>query len=196
VLIVQHAYRLRELLLVSIAARRATSVVLLHGPYALHDVDDVEGFCERILGEQLRILGARLRFHDQEDALAFLLSVAWRLSVRYDPSVGQSFSTYARRQLKLRVVDWLRTKLGRTRWSQSDRGRVERPRRELLSLDGSSTKVVNWSAVSERGRWILRSVAIPLSVGYLPTEVAKMAGVRRRDLDDLLAELAAELSSK
>jgi hypothetical protein len=57
----------------------------------------------------------------------------------------------------------------------------------------SSTRAVNWSAVSERGRWILRSVAVPLSAGYLPTEVAKAAGVEKRDLDDLLDELAAEL---
>jgi hypothetical protein len=30
-------------------------------------------------------------------------------------------------------------------------------------------------------------------VGYLPTEVAMTAGVKRRDLDDLLDELVAEL---
>jgi hypothetical protein len=109
---------------------------LLRGRLALHDVDDAEKFCARILDDQLRAFGVRLRSHDQEDALAFLVGEAWRLSGRYDPSVGQSFSKYARQPLKLRFVDWLRTKLGRTRWSQSDRGRVERPRREVLSLDG------------------------------------------------------------
>jgi hypothetical protein len=69
-------------------------------------------------------------------SLADLVSEAWRLSLRYDAEAGQSFSKYARAQLKLRFVDWLRGKLGPTRWSQSDRGRVERPRRELVSLDG------------------------------------------------------------
>ncbi len=49
------------------------------------------------------------------------------------------------------------------------------------------------SAVLERGRWILRAVGIPLSVGHLSVEVARAAGVGQRDLDDLLAELAAEL---
>jgi DNA-directed RNA polymerase specialized sigma subunit len=102
----------------------------------LHDADDAEKFCARILDDQLRAFGVRLRSHDQEDALSYLIGEAWRLSVRYDPSVGQRFSTYARRHLGLRFVDWLRAKLGRTRWSQSDRGRVDRPRREVLSLDG------------------------------------------------------------
>jgi hypothetical protein len=109
---------------------------LLHGRLALYDVDDAEAFCGRILDDQLRAFGVRLRRHDTEDALAFLVSECWRLSVRYDPNVGQKFSTYARRQLRLRFVDFLRAKLGRTRWSQSDRGRVERPRRDLVSLDG------------------------------------------------------------
>lgn len=109
---------------------------MLHGRLGLHDVDDVERFCERVLDDQLRAFGIRLRSHDNEDALAYLVAEAWTLSLRYDPSVGQKFSTYARHQLRLRFIDWLRTKLGRTRWSQSDRGRVERPRRELLSLDG------------------------------------------------------------
>jgi hypothetical protein len=109
---------------------------LLRGRVAFHDVDDAERFCARILDEELRAFGAHLSRHDQEDALSYLIGEAWRLSVWYDPSVGQEFSTYARRQLRLRFVDWLRTQLGRTRWSHSDRGRVERPRRELLSLDG------------------------------------------------------------
>ena len=108
--------------------------MLLHGRLALHDVYDVEHLCGRVLDDQLRAFGVRLRSHDQEDALAFLVSEAWRLSFRYDPSVGQRFSTYARRQLRLRFVDFLRARLG-TRWSKSDRGCVECPRRELLSLD-------------------------------------------------------------
>ncbi len=110
-------------------------MALLRGRFALHDVDDVEKFCGRILDDQQRALGVRLRPHDSEDALAFLVSECWRLSLRYDRSAAHSFSKYARAQLKLRFVDYLRSKLGRTRWSQSDRGRVERPRREVLSLD-------------------------------------------------------------
>jgi hypothetical protein len=115
--------------------RALTSFALLHGQLALHDVVDVEKFCGRILDDQLRAFGIRLRSHDDEDAVAYLIGQTWELSLRYDPAHGQSFSKFARAQLRLRVVDWLRKKLGRTNWSQSDRGVVKRARREVLSLD-------------------------------------------------------------
>ncbi len=47
--------------------------------------------------------------------------------------------------------------------------------------------------MSERGRWILGAVAIPLSAGFSRIEVARAVGAKQRELDDLLAELADEL---
>jgi hypothetical protein len=133
------------------AARRASFGSLLRGRLALHDVDDAEKFCARILDDQLRAFGIRLRRHDEEDVLSYLIAEAWRLSVRYDPTVGQHFSTYARRQLRLRFVDHLRAQLGRTVQWRSNRGRIETPRRELLSLDGFVSE--DGELVSGVGPW-------------------------------------------
>ena len=108
---------------------------MLNGRLALEDVADVEGFCAALLDEQLHRLGAHLRPHDREDALAYLVSEAWRLSVRYDASVGQSFSKYAHSTLTLRVTDWYRGRFGRSRWTFSNGKSFERRRPELASLD-------------------------------------------------------------
>jgi hypothetical protein len=72
-------------------------------------------------------------------------------------------------------------------------GASSAPAESLSRWTDSSTRQVSWTGVLERGRWILRTIAIPISVGYLPTEVARAAGVKKRDLDDLLDELAVEL---
>lgn len=82
----------------------------MQGPFQLHDVHDVEGLCQSILNRVLRSWGARLNREDSEDALAYLIATAWRLSLRYDCTRSQiSFSTYASRILERRVVDWYRS---------------------------------------------------------------------------------------
>ena len=56
-------------------------MTLLSRPLSLHDVRDVERLCRAVL----RHADLRLPHHDEEDALAYLISAAWELSERWDP---------------------------------------------------------------------------------------------------------------
>jgi hypothetical protein len=90
---------------------------LLGRPWALHDVEDAERLASKVLGDVLRARGAFLRPHEREDALSFLLTSLWELSERWDAGRGGNFSTHAYRLLRLRLVDWYRSELGRTKWT-------------------------------------------------------------------------------
>jgi hypothetical protein len=99
----------------------------------LHDIDDTEAFVGAIVSRS----GLDLSYHDREDLQQFLLGECWRLSLVYrrgDPHYGPRFALYATGILRLRVVDWSRKRLGRTRWQFKDKT-YERPRAELVSLD-------------------------------------------------------------
>ena len=61
-----------------------------------------------------------LRPHELDDLLAVLLEVAWRVSDTYDPGRG-SFSTVLYTAAQRRIIDFLRTARGRTRWQFDDR---------------------------------------------------------------------------
>ena len=61
-----------------------------------------------LLDARLSEWGARLNPDKYEDALAYLLGLAWELSLRYEPSPDLTFSTYSRQILRRRVVDWYR----------------------------------------------------------------------------------------
>jgi hypothetical protein len=102
---------------------------LLPRQWRLHDIDDVEAFCRRVLERA----GSRLYADEAEDALAYLISECWVLSSAYDPERGASFATFAYRALSRRLVDRARSKY-RTRWVFKDRV-YERPRPDLLSLN-------------------------------------------------------------
>ena len=84
-------------------------------PLAFWDVHDVEAFARRVLDNRLSAWGAYLEPCDYDDAVAYLIVIAWQLSNRYDPSKGPSFSTYAYRILRLRVTDWYRARFGDSR---------------------------------------------------------------------------------
>lgn len=96
---------------------------------ALHDVDDAAAFCAAIAAGS----GLVLSVHDREDLEEYLLAVAWELSERYRPG-GVSFSSWAWRTLRLRVVDWQRLRFGRSKWQFAD-ATYERPPRITVSLD-------------------------------------------------------------
>jgi hypothetical protein len=108
---------------------------VLNGRLALFDVSDIERLAARALADQLRNMGSRLREHDQEDALAFLVVTIWEASLKYDPARCSSFSRYAYQLSRRRTVDYLRARFGRTRWQRKDRLH-ERTTPELVSLDG------------------------------------------------------------
>lgn len=52
---------------------------------------------------------------------------------------------------------------------------------------------VDWTKLSESATWTLRNVALRLSLGFSEAEVARALGLKRREVDELLDELAAEL---
>jgi DNA-directed RNA polymerase specialized sigma24 family protein len=106
-------------------------VPLLSERWSLFDLDDVEGFCVRVVQSSK----LRLQPHeDYEDLLAHCISVCWEVSLRYDASRG-SFSTFAWRPTYFAAVNWLRKRKGRTVWKFSD-GRIhECALPKLLSLD-------------------------------------------------------------
>lgn len=85
-------------------------MTLLAGKLTLHDVSDTERLVRRALNDALRESRATLSPADYDDALAELISVAWQLSLSFDPS-RSSFSRYAYRVCKLRLVDWYRRNL-------------------------------------------------------------------------------------
>ena len=103
---------------------------LLPAKLTILDVDDVERFASQIV----RFSGLDLSHHEREDLTAYLIETAWELSLRYDPAGVSSFRIWARRTLRLRCVDWVRSHRGRTKWSFAA-GSYERPRTRLVSLD-------------------------------------------------------------
>jgi hypothetical protein len=105
--------------------------VLLSSRWVLHEVTDVEAVCASTLNRS----GLQLSHADREDCLAFLLETAWKLSLAYDAGGRESrFGVYLSRKLNQRLVDWQRSRNGRTRWQFKDRT-YERKLPELVSLD-------------------------------------------------------------
>src|SRR5439155_23205799 len=113
----------------------------LNGRLILHGVD-AEALCRKALDNSLRRNNQHLDWTRREDALAYLIGVAWEFSERWDPDRGLSFSTAAYRLVTLRLVDHFRADLGRTRWQfgpnaqHTWRGQTrERQRPIVFSLD-------------------------------------------------------------
>lgn len=115
-------------------------VALLSSPLALHDVRDAEALARSALRDHLR-QGAtrgesrpsRLSDEDFEDALSFLIGVAWDASRFYGPEARmprivseKPFSHLCYWLMRRRVVDWYRQRFGSTRY---------RPRPELVALE-------------------------------------------------------------
>lgn len=105
---------------------------LLNGRLELHGAD-AERLARNALEHTLRNRGIRLRPHELEDALSYLVAEAWKMSLTFEPARG-NFTQYANRRLRLRVVDWHRDYYGRTKWAWADRV-YERPKRDTVSLD-------------------------------------------------------------
>ena len=114
-------------------------------------------------------------------------------SLRYDASVGLSFSKYAHQPHRLRFVAFSEPSSGGRTSGGRTAGASRVPAEKSSRWTDSSTKQVSWTGLSPRGRRILRAVAIPISIGYSMTDVAKAKGLKKRDVENLLAELAAEL---
>lgn len=103
--------------------------------WSLHDVEDVEAFCGRVLDERLKRFGAVLRPDVYDDAMAYLLVETWKLSTKWEPAKGiPSFSTFAYRRLRFAVVNWFRATYGDSRHSKGRRAALN----ATLSLDADA----------------------------------------------------------
>lgn len=92
---------------------------------------DAEALCRRIF-QRSRL---ELRFHDEEDAVSYLIECCWELSTDYRPGViRKGFGAYATIALGRELVNWQRKRFGRTTWQFKDRT-YERPRPVFASLD-------------------------------------------------------------
>jgi Sigma-70 region 2 len=100
---------------------------LLSRRFALFDVSDVEALCRKVLDS------SNVPLCEYEDTLVELIADCWVLSETYDPARTPSFSTFAYRRLRLRVVDAARRRY-RTRWVFRD-SVYERPAPQLLNFD-------------------------------------------------------------
>ena len=83
-------------------------------PWQLRDVDDVEDFARGVRQRELRKLGAELRPHVRDDALAYLLTGAWQADTSYDERRYPSFHGFLHWKLTVAVTDWHRAEYGRT----------------------------------------------------------------------------------
>lgn len=184
-------------------------MALLSGVVSLHDVDDVEGLARRALDDSITSWGARLSALDYEDAMSYLLEVMVRLAGSYDPAKGRnSFSTFAYRILRRRVVDWYREAKGDARYghhkrivaiSDEERSRIEA---EILeSWDGWSVEevlaMVNTVALNPGPRRVWNKVVVPIvRDGRTISEVARDLDVPRSMVVQQLEELTAEIREK
>ena len=126
---------------------------MLAPPLPLHDVRDVEALCRAVL----RRADLRLPHHEEEDALAYLISAAWELSERWDPTKDRarekgrepSFAASAERDRRRRLVDFQRSRY-RTRWVP--KGYVyERQRPDLVSLNDEGRGGVDEALAARSG---------------------------------------------
>jgi DNA-directed RNA polymerase specialized sigma24 family protein len=120
-------------------------------PLALHDIDDAAAFVAALVNRS----GLSPSWSDREDLAQSLLIVAWELSLRYHPG-GISFSTFAGRTLRLRIVDWQRSGAGgRTTWKFRNADgslRVhERQLPQLVPLDDSARDRLEQSLATRNG---------------------------------------------
>ncbi len=73
------------------------------------------GIVHKALHDGLNRRGAYLPPDRFEDAASFMLVIACRAVVRFDPAYGQALSTFVYRRTRPRLVDWYRMVLGDTR---------------------------------------------------------------------------------
>ena len=94
-------------------------MALLSRPESIHDVDDIEAHCRATIRRALGRNGGYLTIDQSEELLAYLLTIAFRLKDRYDPTRSTlSFSTFCSQICGKRVVDWYRKELGDSRYGK------------------------------------------------------------------------------
>jgi hypothetical protein len=111
---------------------------MLNGTLSLHDVRDVEAAAHRVAEDWLRQKRAYLREHHKADLVAYLIAIAYELSLNHKPEVS-SFSQRFYRTGSLRITDWYRSEFQDLR----------SPKPELaLSLDGPATETTDGTSLT------------------------------------------------
>jgi RNA polymerase sigma factor (sigma-70 family) len=173
----------------------------LNGTLQLGSVDNAESLARKVLDDRLRAASAYLNPIEYEDALSYLVALAWELHVRFDPDKStQSFSTYAYRILWRRWASWYRQRYGDTRY---------RAKPTLVSLDDSDCTKLEWredgdselysqinvDLLSPDARRVLERIVEPMVELDLSLEqVADRFGYSRRWVSRGIARLKEELA--
>jgi len=94
--------------------------------------------CRKALLAWERYTNTQLNPQDFEEAHAELVKIAWARSRRYNPHRGVSIDQYLYGVLVRRANDFLRSKLGRTKWQWKSHTYEKPPELAPLSLDAGS----------------------------------------------------------
>jgi hypothetical protein len=97
-----------------LAPRRNAGWKLLNGKLELYGVD-AEDVAQWAIRKTARRFWLGWPESKREELLADTIVYVWRLSERYDPTIG-TFNGFARRYAPGYVIDWIREREGRTRW--------------------------------------------------------------------------------
>lgn len=168
--------------------------MLLNGRLELHGVD-AEGLSRRALDDSLRSRGAHLSREEYEDALSYVISELWRLSLDYDPERTASFATFGYRR------GGFSRSTGSGSGSAAPSGSSETAAPMLASVPTFSHSMptvpgeIDWTRLSERGQAILRTIALPISAGFSPGEIASELGTSTSWVSSRMDELRNELKS-
>jgi hypothetical protein len=115
---------------------------MLREKLQLFEVLDTEALCAHVI----RRSGFQLGHYEFENCLTFLIETAWEYSLTYQPSVPPRFAVHLKGLLGRRLVDWQRTRNGRTKWQFADRT-YERVLPTFTSLDDRPVEAVDPQSV-------------------------------------------------
>jgi predicted transcriptional regulator len=186
-------------------------MTMLRGTLVVHGAD-----LEKLARSAIRDSGLRLSWDREEELLTELVLIAWELSQKHDERrYPGGFAKGCDQRLRFRVIDWIRKTEGRTRWQfgADEAQRIGRRYTREVEQTGStrsssSTSVqrysvstfrsarittAHWERLSPRSLWTLQQIATRLSAGLSIQETARQVGLPRKNVEERLDELAAEL---
>jgi len=165
---------------------------LLQGRLELGGVRDVEALAQRAVTDATRNNGGYLSPHDREDAVSAVVVAAWRVSSGAGSAVPNGTKASATSSAGAGSSTTSATATaGRGGGSQ-----IMSTSASTSPTSASTTSLLeglDWMRLSPEGRWILKRVGIPLSVGLSQREIARQLECSSRRVGELLAELQAEL---
>lgn len=151
-------------------------------------VGDIEGLAVRAADDYLRAVRAVLTEDDRQDLIAFLIEQAWIEAQRYDREIG-TLRGYLYRRLKWRTTDWYRKRFGDRRRHLDT---VSVPLDDARALATPEPEVDDLAGFVESldldyiDAWTMEQLAIPLSLGWKLSELAKVNGITLAKAEVLL----------